>query len=112
MHDAAEAYLGDIASPLKHLLPDYKAMEQEFEWVIQAKYGIPRDHHTKSVVSTLDIRILAKERQELMPHTGEHDWFLPDWVTPLTVDIDRWSAEFAKIEFLDLFGILRDDLAK
>lgn len=112
MHDAQEAYIGDIASPLKHLLPDYKEMEQEFEKVIQTKYGLPPDKYTKLIVSNLDVRILAKERQELMPHTGKYEWFLPDWATPLTVDIDRWSAEFAKTEFLDLFGILQDDLTK
>ena len=29
MHDAAEAYLGDVIQPIKRLLPEYKAMESE-----------------------------------------------------------------------------------
>jgi len=41
LHDAAEAYLSDIATPWKHLLPDYEAVSKRIEVPLRAFYGIP-----------------------------------------------------------------------
>lgn len=41
MHDAAEAYLGDVSRPLKELVPGYKLLEEKFQQVIALKYGYP-----------------------------------------------------------------------
>lgn len=40
LHDATEAYMCDIAKPLKDLLPDYKAMEEKLHVVISEKFGV------------------------------------------------------------------------
>lgn len=40
MHDAAEAYLSDIAAPWKALLPDYKILEQKIEVPLRRHYGL------------------------------------------------------------------------
>lgn len=49
LHDATEAYLGDISSPLKIALPDYKKIEANFHRVISEKFDlipfIPNDVH-------------------------------------------------------------------
>ena len=42
MHDAAEAFLGDITRPLKHMLPDYKRIESETERAILSRFRIQR----------------------------------------------------------------------
>lgn len=41
MHDAPEFALGDVNSPLKALLPDYKRIEQRWTNAIGQKYNIP-----------------------------------------------------------------------
>ena len=40
LHDASEAYLMDIPSPIKRRLPDYKKLEENLTKVINAKFGI------------------------------------------------------------------------
>jgi hypothetical protein len=42
LHDATEAYLVDIPSPLKALLPDYRALEQGAWYAIADHYKLPR----------------------------------------------------------------------
>lgn len=39
LHDAAEAFLGDIASPIKQVLPQYQLLENRLLSVICEKYG-------------------------------------------------------------------------
>lgn len=41
MHDAAEAYLSDIAAPWKVLLPDYKVLEKRIETPLRNHFGLP-----------------------------------------------------------------------
>lgn len=38
MHDASEAYLGDIPNPIKKLLPDYKMIESIWEDTIRQRF--------------------------------------------------------------------------
>lgn len=41
LHDAAEAYLGDVARPLKGLVPDYRALEARVHAAIVEALAIP-----------------------------------------------------------------------
>jgi uncharacterized protein len=40
MHDAAEAFLGDVSGPLKRLVPEFKKIEIEIERVIFSRFGL------------------------------------------------------------------------
>ena len=41
LHDAAEAYLGDVPTPLKRRLPEFEDAEQRAQSVIARVFGLP-----------------------------------------------------------------------
>lgn len=41
MHDATEAYIGDMVSPLKALMPEFKRIEGRFWAAIAERFGLP-----------------------------------------------------------------------
>lgn len=66
LHDASEAYLGDVPRPLKHL-PEwvaYREAEARVEQIIAAKYGLPWP--MPAVVAHHDHRALATEYRDLV----------------------------------------------
>ena len=63
LHDAAEAYLGDVTSPLKELLPDYRIIETRVEDVIRRKFNLPAI--ASHEVRVADLRLCATELRDL-----------------------------------------------
>lgn len=69
LHDAAEAYIGDITTPLKMLLgPHVKSLEARMHGVICQRFGIGSAMPTE--VKVADARMLITERDQLLfrPH--------------------------------------------
>ncbi|XBS71123.1 HD family hydrolase [Acerihabitans sp. KWT182] len=69
LHDAAEAYCKDLPSPLKHLLPDYFAIESRIDALIRRRFGLPEIMSPE--VKRADLIMLATEHRDLEidPHT-------------------------------------------
>lgn len=108
LHDAAEAYLGDITQPLKQLLPDYRAIEKRVEAAIFARLGITLP--LPPSVKRADVIMLATEQRDLMPaQNGE--WKTLLGVTPLDAEIEPWSPARARDEFLARYRVLSKQTA-
>ncbi len=71
MHDATEAYCGDMIRPIKAAMPAYQALERIIWAAIAEKYGLPLvlPHEVK----VADNIMLMTERRDLMPVTPD-DW--------------------------------------
>ncbi len=62
LHDASEAYLCDVPSPLKCELNDYKKIEKKFEDAVWKKYGLyPLTDEEKYLVKKVDEAVLWYE---------------------------------------------------
>jgi 5'-deoxynucleotidase YfbR-like HD superfamily hydrolase len=89
MHDASEAFLGDVTSPLKQLLPEYKAIERRVERAIFERFNVPSP--LPAEVKRADLVALATEQRDLMVEHDRARWTatvgfeaLPSRVVPLT----------------------------
>lgn len=58
LHDATEAYLGDIAKPLKNLLPDYQKIEAFHADIIDKHFNVDTRH---PLIKEVDTRMLVTE---------------------------------------------------
>ena len=80
LHDAAEAYLSDIPSPIKKFLPDYCAMEDAVQKVINEKFGLSLSEDDIAEVKAADKDATSTEAYYLLRSKGR-DW-LPVLFTP------------------------------
>jgi hypothetical protein len=97
LHDAAEAFIGDVSRPLKAMLPDYKELERKVECAVLARFGVglplPAD------IKIADMVMLATEQRDLMPQ-GSGEWACLAGVVPLTKSITPLAPAPAKALFL------------
>lgn len=105
LHDAAEAFIGDITRPLKQLLPDYKMIEADVEAAIGERFGL-RLTEAKATIKKADLRVLAAEQMQVMA-AGCADWTIDAGIEPAPIKVRGLLPEQAKAEFLQHFWNLR-----
>lgn len=64
LHDATEAYMNDVARPLKASLDDYRFVEARNWRAIADAFGL--DHQLPECVKVADSQILHAEREQLL----------------------------------------------
>lgn len=102
LHDVGEMPLPDVPTPMKKVLPDFKALERLNEEVLLPRFGL--EYPMASWIKTLDSRIIADERAQGMSDSG-NDWGLGD-LEPLGVKLQFWTPKQAELEFMALFDEL------
>lgn len=87
LHDASEAYLNDVISPLKRRVREggrpsrYDVLESKCQEAIATKFGLPVDAFAAPEVKHLDLRMLMTEYRDLIPPFAGGAGELPDTVT-------------------------------
>ncbi len=102
LHDGSEAYIADLASPIKKGIPGYKETEKAIQAAIIAKYKLPEEE--PPIVKEVDLRLLVTEARDLMPRSWllRHGWkYNAEPYTQFT--IDGWIWEKAEQEYLKTF---------
>ncbi len=71
-HDASEAFLGDLASPVKQVLPSYQILEQHVQSSLQAAIGIVPSAQRAFTIEHADKEVAVWERASLIyPYDGD-----------------------------------------
>lgn len=63
MHDKTEFVLGDVSSPLKSLLPDYRLIEERTHVAMSRCFGLPAEE--SKAVKRADVLAYEMERDQL-----------------------------------------------
>lgn len=104
LHDAAEAYVGDVVQPLKVLLPDYQTIEHRFTEAIGQRFNVNLDHQTE--VKRADLIALATEKRDLLPRE-KCTWDVLKGIKPLDKLTLPMSPEQSEDAFLrTFFGLI------
>lgn len=100
MHDAPEAFVGDVAKPLKILLPDYAAIEERVEDAVFERFGLPK--RMPPTIKASDIILLRTEQRDVMQAEG-HVWGFAAGAQPLPERIIPMEPAAAREAFLKRF---------
>jgi len=106
LHDAQEALLFDVATPLKHFLPELKPIESTLNRFILDKFNVLiRD---TSSIKNMDLVLLATEVRDLIPNHDRCKQLSSEY-TPFDKTIEPQSPWQAYDEFLYMYNMLTEN---
>lgn len=121
IHDAAEAYIGDLISPVKHLMPLYQVWETRIQEACE-KALIPdrslwvAPTTIKTLIHEADVRIKIDETNQLMSGGAIDQWARQNAQEqkiphePLGVIIEPLDCGLAEQRWLNAYNMYRSEL--
>lgn len=105
LHDAAEAYLADICTPVKVMaeMSEFRAMEKRNQAVICQALGLAEKEPDS--VRGEDKIMLLTEARSLLPSQGDSWGKWKGGFAPHDWEVDPWAAEKAERIFLRLYDL-------
>lgn len=108
LHDASEAYLMDVPSPIKPFIPDYHRYEKRLQTTIMESLGYPTEFPER--LKEMDRAILLDEQTQNMSPSVEK-WQVGTDIE-LDVTIECLKPERARSRFIQTFNHLEKLLGR
>lgn len=107
LHDATEAYIGDMTRPLKAVIPDYVTIEHRLWYAVCHRFNLHPE--LPDCVKHADLVALATERRDLMPkHSGE--WECLKGIPAMSERITPMPAQEASLQYFSrLMELMQSD---
>jgi uncharacterized protein len=109
LHDATEAYCGDMIRPIKVFMPEFCNLEDKLEKAINKRFRLKSNKKCKKIIKTNDNIICATEARDL---TSEEKQKFFDRSQYGTVGWDLtkpWTPAKSRKLFLELFYKLKEE---
>lgn len=109
LHDATEAYLKDIPTPLKSLLPCYLELESKFDAAIRQRFALPPP--SEEVHLADGVMLMAEMRDFFPSGAAQNAQVLADYVARGMAPKKIWAlpADMAREQFLLRFQQLNKE---
>lgn len=109
LHDASEAYIGDLVSPIKHTaeFKEFRNLENALQDAIFERFDCYPTAEDLQSINFVDYAALRKEAESLLPDPPLEDWHLRlptcemDYKT--FYGFNGWSPKKAKAKYLEEF---------
>jgi len=105
LHDAHEAFTGDMVTPMKKLFPYFEVISNNIQDVIWKKYGLNPSSADTAIIKEYDTMSLLIEAKYLM---GD-----PQWARDIEVLVAGHilpSRTRAKLDFINTFDYLVEEI--
>ncbi len=110
LHDASEAYLGDVLRPLKYMsfMEPFRAMERHLDVVIFDRFAVAPTFDSRAVIKALELRLVSTEITQLIsPDVGlDLNSVYSQFGQPLDLEIPCLSIQDAECLFVARFAEL------
>lgn len=97
LHDAPEAYLGDVPAPIKKLVKEYQQLEGNMEKAIERAFGFDISEADRKLIKEADIATRHDEMASLCP---EHPRQIPGWVPNRHIKV--MARSLVRLAFLEI----------
>jgi hypothetical protein len=98
LHDAAEAYISDVPRPIKPMLSEFRAIEDNILRVVAERFELPP--FPKDDIHQADMVMLATEKRDILLDGGM-EWGI-ELPPPLPEKIVPWSPLIAERAFMGM----------
>lgn len=98
LHDASEAYVGDMVKPLKIMLPEYMETEWRIQLAIECAMGVSFVYHGETI-KNYDRLMLKAEKIAMWPNDTEA-WNGFSGIDSRHVAFKFWAPEEAEMQFM------------
>jgi hypothetical protein len=107
MHDSTEAYLSDVARPIKFLIPRYYELESILWHSIAKKYSLPSE--LPDTIKRMDLAMLKTEKESLLTGDCPREWESLIGVTAADFHVECWTHKQAYNRFIKRFKELYNE---
>ncbi len=108
LHDAPEAYIGDMVRPLKQHMPDFLDADSWISSCVEERFGLTPGALSSVEVKLADDTMLATELRDLMADGPARQEWAPSRIadsTPISEILETWTPQEAEREFLLAFDV-------